>query len=394
MYEPLFVIPYTLFTTYASVYMLRLGVSETQIGLIASLGLAMQIFSSAISGHATDRLGRRRALITFDLISWSVGTLIWTVSQNFWFFLAAAAVNSLQRIPNTAWYCILVEDTEPRDRPAVFTALQWIGVASGLFAPVGGLLIHQLAFVPAVRAMYALAFAGMTAMFFLRNRALHETDIGRRKMREAARMDYRRTGRQYLALLRGIAADHRLALVFAVYILNNFQAVVSITYLSVYQVAGLHIPPAWIALFPAAASAAVLALMAAVLPRLRADRLLQNIAAGFAVSLAANALLIAAPPRDIPWLVACSILSAAGAVVAGPFLEALMANSLQDEERATQLSVLNVLILLFTSPAGIVGGWAYSADPRLPFALIAASFALGIALLWILARRAGRCREA
>src|SRR5690606_9589588 len=100
-----------MFTTYATLYMFELGVSETAIGWIATLGLLVQVFASFISGYLTDRMGRKAALLTFDLLSWSVGTLLWAVSQNVWFFVLAAVVNGFQRVPHTAFYCLLVEDT-------------------------------------------------------------------------------------------------------------------------------------------------------------------------------------------------------------------------------------------------------------------------------------------
>jgi DHA1 family tetracycline resistance protein-like MFS transporter len=123
LYEPMFILPYSMLATYASVYMLNLGVGERQIGFLTSLGLLLQIFTSFISGYLTDRLGRRRALLYFDLIGWSIAAFIWAVSQNFWYFLIAAVFNSFLRVPNTAWYCLLVEDTDPKDRPIVFQIL-------------------------------------------------------------------------------------------------------------------------------------------------------------------------------------------------------------------------------------------------------------------------------
>ncbi len=119
--EPLFIIPHSLVITYASVYMLALGVNETQIGFIASLGLIVQIFASFISGFLTDRFGRRKTLIIFDLISWPLAVLVWAISQNIWYFIIAVMLNAFQKIPHTAWTCLLIEDTAPKKRSAVFT---------------------------------------------------------------------------------------------------------------------------------------------------------------------------------------------------------------------------------------------------------------------------------
>ena len=88
--EALWGIPFNLYSPYVSVYMLALGLADSQIGLITSIGLAFQVFWTMMSGAITDKLGRKRATFIFDLISWSIPCLIWAVAQNFYYFLAGA----------------------------------------------------------------------------------------------------------------------------------------------------------------------------------------------------------------------------------------------------------------------------------------------------------------
>lgn len=75
--EVMFGIPYNLFAPFASVYMLALGVTDQQIGSIASLGLVVQVFSALLSGAIVDKFGRRLTLLICDLLCWSVPCLIW-----------------------------------------------------------------------------------------------------------------------------------------------------------------------------------------------------------------------------------------------------------------------------------------------------------------------------
>lgn len=84
-FEPFFLIPFSMFSTYATLYMYELGVTEMNIGWITTIGLIVQVLSSFISGYLTDRLGRKRAILYFDLLSWSLATLLWAFSQNLWF---------------------------------------------------------------------------------------------------------------------------------------------------------------------------------------------------------------------------------------------------------------------------------------------------------------------
>lgn len=110
--EPLNGIPYNLYAPYISIYMLALGVTESQIGLILSISWSFQLVLALLSGVITDRLGRRRATLFFDLASWATPALISAVAQNFWFFLGAGIINSLMRVSQNSWMCLMVEDSE------------------------------------------------------------------------------------------------------------------------------------------------------------------------------------------------------------------------------------------------------------------------------------------
>ena len=85
--EPIWAIPYNLYAPYVSVYMLALGLTDSQIGLLASIGLACQIFWTMMSGALTDKFGRKRTTLVVDIIAWSIPCLIWAIAQDFNAFL-------------------------------------------------------------------------------------------------------------------------------------------------------------------------------------------------------------------------------------------------------------------------------------------------------------------
>jgi len=383
IYEPMFILPYSLFVTYATVYMLELGVTERQIGLITSLGLVLQIGTSLISGHLTDRLGRRKALLLYDLFSWSLATLLWLVADNVWFFVAAAVINSFQKVPHTAWICLLVEDTQPKERATVFTVLQFISVVSGLFAPLGGLLVSHYTLVPAVRIMYGMAFISMTLMFIGRHFATHETEIGVRIRQEKKALQWSLLMKDSWSAVRQIVSNQPLLWMLGVYILYQFQLTMSSTYLSIYLIRYLSFGESFIAWFPAVTSAATLLLMVFVIPRLNPNRSGAFMLTGLLACLAANTLIIFAVPGNVFHIVLSTMLAAAGSILVYPYMEAAVQNAIEGEQRAHLFSIVSVLILACISPAGLIGGWAYSVDPRLPFVLIAAAFVASTALLLV-----------
>lgn len=105
--------------------------------------------------------------------------------------------------------------------------------------------------------------------------------------------------------------------------------------------------------------------------------------AGFVLSLLSNVMLVLWPTSNLVWIGLSTVLAAVGLMISSPYLEAAVQNAIDDEKRAKVFSMLSVVILLLTSPAGIVGGWAYTLDPRIPIWIITASFAAAFVFLMI-----------
>ena len=163
--EPLWGIPFNLYAPYVSVYMLALGLTDSRIGLITSIGLASEVLWTILSGAITDKLGRKRTTLIFDILSWSVPTRIWAIAQDFTYFLVAAIVNSVWRITLNSWQCLLVEDTDPKLLVDVYSWVHIAGLLVAFVSPLAGLLVAQFSLVPTMRALYLLAFVMMTAKF-------------------------------------------------------------------------------------------------------------------------------------------------------------------------------------------------------------------------------------
>lgn len=385
-FEPFFLIPYSMVSTYATLYMYEIGVTETSIGWITTIGLTVQVLSSFISGYLTDRMGRKSAILYFDLLSWSLATILWAVSQNVWFFLAAVLINGFQRVPNTAFYCLIVEDTKPSDRTYIFTLLQIISVIGGLFAPLGGLLVNYYGLVPGVRIMYVMAFLMMTFQFVGRHLTTRETEIGLRKMRETRELGLKGSLIDYSGAIRDILSNKSLVLIFSVYILFNFQATIKTTYLSLYMADYLHVGSGLISLFPAVSSVIMLLTLWLIMPKISEHAANHSMLAGFSLSVISNVMLVLWPTSNLVWIGLSTIFAAVGLMISSPYLEAAVQNAIDDEKRAKMFSMLSVLILLLTSPAGIIGGWSYKLDPRIPVWLVTAAFA-GSAILMLLHQR-------
>ena len=88
--EPMWGLSMNLCLPYATVYMLTFGMSDSQVGIVASIYMFSQMIFAFLSGPIVDKLGRRKSTAIFDFLSWSLPCLIWAFSQGFWFFVVAA----------------------------------------------------------------------------------------------------------------------------------------------------------------------------------------------------------------------------------------------------------------------------------------------------------------
>lgn len=367
--EPLWGIPYNLYVPYASLYMLALGVGEKEIGFVAAVGMGLQTFWSLTAGWITDRFGRRRTSLVFDLLSWSLPTLIWAFAQGFTWFLAAAVLNSLVRVVHISWTCLFNEDASADSRVRLYAWMAVAGTLSGFFAPIAGLLVSRYGLVPATRSLYLFAFFMMTAMFLIRNAFTKETAIGKVKMEEAR-----------VKSARGAAAEYRKALVlllrsratiaaFLLAVLSNIHLMVRNNFLSVVLTKGVGLSPSLIAVFPPLASAVTMSAYFLLIPRVKNVRKALLLSLG--TNVVGNLALFFAPQGEVLFVVFGTFAVALGTGVAGPVVEAVLANSVDDSTRATALSIIYTLMYAITAPFGWIAGQVAATGPRLP-ALLAA----------------------
>jgi MFS family permease len=159
--EPLWGIPYNLITPFATLYMYTQGITDVQIGLILSVAMFVQVFFSFFGGIITDKLGRKFTTMMGDFFGWGVTCLVWAISDNFWLFLIAVLFNSFEQINQTAWYCLLIEDADPKDLVGIYTWVNIGGLIAILFAPISGLFINSFTVVPVIRVLYLVFAANM-----------------------------------------------------------------------------------------------------------------------------------------------------------------------------------------------------------------------------------------
>jgi MFS family permease len=388
--EPLWGIPYNLFAPYASLYMLALGVTDSQIGLLASIGLALQVVFALLSGAITDKFGRKRTTLYSDLISWSIPMLILAVSQNFYFFLAATLIGSIWRVSSTSWLCMLVEDADQSQLVHIYAWCEIAGYSAAFFTPIAGLLIGKFTLVPTVRALYLFAFIMMTAKALIFNYYVTETRQGKIRLQETRHQPLFSLLRGYREVFGQVLRTPPTLMIVSIQLVMSIGITISNTFWAILVTGKLHFPETNIAYFSFFRSIVMLVLYFLIVPRVNSLYFKRPMLLGFLGLIASQILLISMPEMNYVLLLLTIMLDAFSFALINPLLGSIVTLNIDPQERARIMAIISVVVISLTSPFGWIAGRLSEVNRMLPFVLNIALFCIGMILVpvaaWVVKR--------
>jgi MFS family permease len=381
--EPLWGLSMNLCTPYISVYMLALGLKDSEVGFIATVYMLMQVVFAFLSGAITDKLGRRRTTAIFDFIAWCIPSLIWMRARGFWFFFAAAIFNGAMKIPANSWDCLMVEDAEKNQITRIYSLVVVCGQLSALFAPIASILVSRLTLIPAVRILYINAFVVMTAKILILFFCSHETRTGAVRMRETKDKSLFSLLGGYGGVLKIIGKSRGTIFSLAITALVGAVGMVNTTFWQVIASKKLLIPDPILPLFPMLRSVIAMVFLFTVVPRLTRFSLRRPLLCGFAAYMIGQTLLIAAPAEGFArYIILCVSLAfdgfGSGTLVM--LAESLVALHVDRRERARVMAIQHMIIMFATAPFGWIGGILSGLSRNLPFVLNICLLFTGIAV--------------
>jgi MFS family permease len=380
--EPLWGIPFNLYAPYISVYMLALGLTDQQIGLIASITAGVQVVLALLSGVITDKLGRRLTTLIFDIVAWSIPALISALAQNFWYFLIAGLLNTAWRITHNSWSCLLVEDAEPRQLVDIYT---WIYIANqmvGFVAPLTGLLIATFSLVSTMRGLYFFAAFMFTFKAFVTYRLTQETQQGQVRMRETHHQSVLSVLAEYKGVFRTLLHTPHTLYVAAIMLVLQIAWMINGNFWSIFVTQKLHIPAQNLALFPFVKSIIMLIFFFAVIPLINRIHFRRPLVLGFLGFVVSQLLLVTAPSEGYLFLIPSVFLEACSFATVSPLIDKLTVLAVDAKERARIQSIIFMSVILLTSPFGWIAGTLSQIDKSLPFYMTIGLFTIGAGLAY------------
>ncbi len=378
--EPLWFIPYSLFMPFQTLYMRKLGLSSVEIGTTVTVGFILQMFFALIGGVITDKMGRRKATVIFDTLGWTAPCLIWAFSQNFWWFLAAAAVNAAFQITNTSWNCLFIEDCPPKHITNAFTLIQMCGMLSVFFSPLAVILVGKYDVVPVMRWLYFIAALSMLAKFLLLYHFGGETRVGKKRMEETKNLSYFSMMKGYGTVFLTMIKSGKMRLVVYLMALTNIIQIATTNFFSLYVTEKLHLSDELVAVFPVLRTLVMLAFVIGLQNLFQKLRMKVSFLVGFLMYIASHLLLLLTPEKNLLLVMGYTILEAAAYAVIIPRKDALMAHYVDPRERSRIYALYNVLMIGISVPFGSLIGWMFEVNPGLPFLFNIVLFGLCILL--------------
>ena len=381
--EPLWGIPYNLIAPFATLYMYTQGITDVQIGLILSITMVVQVFFSFFGGILTDKLGRKFTTMMGDFFGWTLACLIWAISNNFWLFLAAAILNCFEQINQTAWYCLLIEDANPKDLVGIYTWVNIGGLVAIFFAPLSGLFVSSYSVVPVVRVLYALFSLTMVTKTFITFKFCHETKQGKIRRAETKGVSVFHMLGEYRQLSPLLLKDKGVLKAVAVSVILYITNIVSTNFFSLYVTQRLGLSENYLALFPILNAAVMLIFMVGIQHRMSAAKFRVPLWVGLGLYCVAALALIFSPADNLGFVLVYVFAAAVAAALVNPRKDALLQLNINPQERARLNALIMASTIALSSPFGYLAGWLSSLDRRLPFAF---TFLLFITAMVVIGR--------
>ncbi|ADQ07997.1 major facilitator superfamily MFS_1 [Caldicellulosiruptor hydrothermalis 108] len=369
-FEPIFTIPYAMFIIYSSLYMTRVGVKDYQIGLLSTVLNLVMLITSPFAGLLVNKFGRKKVLLIGDFLSWCVYAYIFFFAKDFTWFLIATVFNGLMRIPELAWRLLLMEDATENERVAIYSVTVFVWNMGNLFAPLMGVLVARFGLVPATK-WTVLAFGILVnILIVVRHLVTSESSVGQKLVQENS--DSNNNGfSEWFDSLKYMFRNRQLLLIVLVTIFGNVALIFRDTYKNIYLSEALHYPDSIISVFPTLWSAVALIFVIFLIPNLKEQKHDTVLFWGMLLITVSNALILVAPPGTFGFIlmIIVTVLGSIGAAVYYSFVDAILANSVDDARRAHVLSITMFLISLFSMPVGAIAGQCYTFSKSLPFVL-------------------------
>ncbi len=386
--EWMWAVPNTLYAAYATLYMQELGLSLSEIGIVSSLSLAVQIIASLLSGVICDKLGRRFTTFLFDMISWGVPVFLWSVAQSFEWFVAAAMFNGLWRITGVSFNLLSVEDAADEELVGIFSLSELMALISAFFAPISKMCVDAWGVVPTMRVIYGIACFLMVTKFIILFVITKETRMGKKRMIETKQTSVFSLLWDSRRVFWNLLKSKEMLLTIGILVSWNVIQSLNSSFWPVIITTRMGVAKADVSIFAMIRQVLQLSIIIFIVPKLSSKKFRNPMLLAWAAFACAQ-LIVILTPLGTSFAPALMVLSAAieGVAIAcmSPVLESLLFINSDPQERSRILGMIYAAMVLIMTVFPTVAGLLSELDVRAPMFINLCLFAVGAVLtcaLW------------
>ena len=365
-------------------YMLdNLGASVTIIGFITAITTAERLLFQLPGGILADRYGRKRIIVYGSLIR-TLSPLIYLLAPTWEWIIPAALINGMASLYMPAFSAIVADSLPEKRRGAGYGAYNTITNVPMMIGPlIGGLAIEAYGYEFGVKVFLALQVVVGLVMTVVRHMILHETIESRHVDSKAPLVPTGRVFREFPGTIK---------VMIVVAIIGSFSSRLVFDLINLYALEVLRLSPGQLGLINTAvgATSTLLALPGGMMSDRYGRR--NNIMLGRTVSPISQGLVTLAGGFNSYFAV--RVFNAAGIAIGGSGMEtggpswnALIADLVPPEKRATVLGTIGTLTAVVAAPGSVLGGYLWdTVSPQLPFQLSMVVGLISAALFWVKVR--------
>ena len=165
-----------------SLYVLELGGSHIDIGLISAMGAVARIAPTFLGGYLADALGRKKILYTMSFLLAGNELILAFAPDYRYLYLVAVLQALISGIRDPSFSSILADSTAPENRAFSLALWQVVPPLFGLFSPYAiGLVMDAHGIVTAMRWAYMFTFGMGLVASTLRYLFVEETLVNDRE---------------------------------------------------------------------------------------------------------------------------------------------------------------------------------------------------------------------
>ncbi len=375
--EPLYGIPFNLYMPFVSIYMASLGLSPVQIGFVAMLTMFSQMVSSLFGGVLADKMGRRKSLFVFDIFAWVIPYFLWATAQGFPAFVVAALLNGMWRISNVSFSLLIVEDADMKRLSHMYGLMNLATLLAGFVSPLAYIFVQKYSLVPTMRTMYFVAMVLMIIKNLVLYLGTYDTDVAKRRMEASKGKGVISSLLNSKKLLLDLLTTPRTLLAIGLMSCYLIIKTVNDSFWPLFVTDYVKIADENLSIFNTVRLIVMLLSTIFIFPNISLSKFKSPLFVSFFAYVAVNIMYSLLKTGSFLGLTIGTFVEALALSIIIPMTNSILTATIEQEERARQLSFAFMVSLLVSAPFSLIGGWLSKISRILPLFLSAIIALLG-----------------